>query len=94
MAQPQNIQIKVDDETLKGKYSNMMQVSHTKQEFILDFMSVFPPTGIVVSRVITRPEHFKGIIKALEENLKRYEDQHGEVIDVAAPEQKFGFQEK
>lgn len=93
MAQ-QNIQIKVDDETLKGKYSNMMQVSHTKQEFVMDFMSVFPPTGIVVSRVITRPEHFKRVVKALDENLKRYEQQHGEIKEVEIPGMQFGFQEK
>ena len=90
--QPRNIQIKIDDETLKGRYANMMQVAHSREEFIMDFMNIFPPTGIVVSRIITRPEHFKRIVTALQENLRRYEQSFGEIKAAEGPGgQSFGF---
>ena len=45
--QPQSkqIQIKAQDNELKGKYSNLMQVTHTQEEFVLDFFMVVPPQG-------------------------------------------------
>lgn len=86
-----NIQIKITDEALKGSYSNMMQVSHTREEFVLDFMNVLPPAGIVTARVVTSPGHVKRIIRALSENLKNYEDTHGEVKEATPPGQQFGF---
>ncbi len=55
----QQIQIKVADEILPGKYSNMAQIVHTKDEFVLDFMNVLPPQGIITSRVIVSPVHMK-----------------------------------
>jgi hypothetical protein len=71
--------IKFKDEELKGSYANMMQVSHTKEEFNLDFFSIFEPFGILISRIISSPSHFKRMIKSLEENLKKYEGQFGEI---------------
>jgi hypothetical protein len=40
--QEQQVQIKVTDEVLKGAYANMVQVAHTQEEFILDFMNLLP----------------------------------------------------
>jgi hypothetical protein len=51
--QEQQVQIKVTDEVLKGAYANMVQVAHTQEEFILDFMNLFPPSGILNARVVT-----------------------------------------
>ena len=48
----QQIQIKASDEKIKGEYSNVMQILHTKEEFVCDFLNVFPPTGTLNSRVI------------------------------------------
>src|SRR3989338_10557041 len=87
----QNINIKISDEVLKGQYANMMMITHTQEEFVLDFMNVLPPQGIVVSRVITSPGHIKRIIAALAENLKRYEGQFGTVKEASAPAQEIGF---
>ena len=39
--QQQQIKIRAKDEQLKGVYSNLMQILHTKEEFILDFFSRF-----------------------------------------------------
>jgi hypothetical protein len=69
----QQMPIKITDETLKGVYANTMQVSHTPEEFVIDFMNIFPPQGIVNSRVIVSPGTMKRIIAALTENVKKYE---------------------
>ncbi len=77
--QQQNINIKVTDEILKGTYSNVMFASHNKEEFVLDFMSVFGPQGVQVAKIITSPGHFKRIVAAFNDNLKRYEEQFGKI---------------
>jgi len=89
----QQIQIKASDEKLKGEYSNVMQILHAKEEFVCDFLNVFPPTGTLNSRVIVTPGHFKRMIKAMEENLKKYEEKFGEVEVSESPNQSgIGFQ--
>ena len=61
-----------------------MMVSHRKEEFVLDYLFVQPqrgPKGQGVanlrSRVITSPEHVKRIVRALQANIRRYEDKFG-----------------
>ena len=76
--QPQNqVQVKVTDEILKGVYANMVQVGHSAEEFILDFMNIFPPSGMVTARVIISPSHAKRVMLALQDNIKKYEQQFG-----------------
>ena len=77
--------VKLTDEVLGGVYSNSMQVSHTREEFVLDFMSIFPPAGKVNARVIISPGHMKRIILALQENLRRYETQFGPIVQAPEP---------
>ena len=79
-----SIQIIAGDEDLKGRYANLMSVSHTGEEFVLDFFSVTPSSrgeahGTLVSRVVTSPSHFKRIVAALEDNVDKYEQQFGEI---------------
>jgi hypothetical protein len=78
------ISIQTDNQTVVGVYSNLMMISHRKEEFILDFLFVQPqraPQGQAVanlrSRVITSPEHMKRILKAMQENIRRYEESFG-----------------
>jgi signal transduction histidine kinase len=87
MADPKSNQmrVKITDETLKGVYANQMVVSHTKEEFLLDFVNVFPPEGIVNARIIISPGHLKRVIRALVENVRKYEDHHGEIPEAAEP---------
>jgi hypothetical protein len=94
----QNVNIKVEDAILKGAYSNLMFVSHTKEEFVMDFMNIFGPQGIQVAKIITSPGHFKRILAALNDNLKKYESQFGAIsgnMPTAKPatseSSKFGF---
>lgn len=83
------INIKISDEILKGAYSNTMQVMHTKEEFVMDFMSMFPPNGIVAARIITSPGHMKRIIRALQENIAKYETKFGAIEESKAPTMQF-----
>jgi len=83
--QAPSIQIKLTDDILGGVYSNHMQVTHTREEFVLDFMSIFPPAGKVNARVISSPGHMKRIILALQDNLRKYEAQFGPIHEAPEP---------
>ena len=87
----QQLQIKVRDEELKGAYSNLLQILHTKEEFVLDFFLNAPPQGMLASRVVVSPGHAKRIAQALAENIKRYEEKFGKIESGDAPESKIGF---
>ncbi len=73
---------------MKGVYANAMSVVHSKEEFTLDFMNIYPHqgAGIVNGRIIISPGHMKRIISALQDNLKKYENQFGKVEEAKAPE--------
>lgn len=87
------MQIKINDEVLKGVYANALQIGHTKEEFILDYMNLVPPQGIAVSRVFISPGHMKRIVSALQDNLKKYEEQFGKIAMAETPKSdgKVGF---
>lgn len=93
--QQQQIQIKAQDDILKGVYANAVQTTHTREEFVLDFMNIYPwqKLGLLTSRVIVSPAHMKRLAMALNANVKKYEEQHGEIDIKAAQgfEQGFGF---
>jgi len=86
--QPRKLPIKVPEKILPGVYSNQMVVSHTREEFVLDFVNLFPPEGIVNARVIVSPGHLKRMIRALSDNLSRYEANFGQVIEASPPPDK------
>ncbi len=82
--QQKQIQVQIDAQHATGVYSNLMMITHRKEEFILDFLFVQPqrtpqgqPIANLRSRVITTPEHMKRILKAMEENISRYEQTFG-----------------
>lgn len=85
---PQQIEVKINDKTLRGLYSNMAQIAHTKEEFAIDFLNLMPPQGIVSARVFLSPAHAKRLAMTLTENVKKYEDQYGKLDagSQAAPE--------
>lgn len=80
----QQVQIQLPPEVQRGVYANNMVVSHTQEEFILDFILVTPPVGTVNARVIVSPSHAKRIAQAMLENISRYEEHFGKVEDVPA----------
>ncbi len=80
-----SLNVKIPDDELKGRYANLLRITHTREEFILDFITFAPPQAIVTARVVTSPGHLKRIIQALRENLERYEASHGPVAVAPAP---------
>lgn len=91
--QPNQLQIKADDKVLQGVYSNAMQVQHSKEEFVIDFLNLFPPAGTLNARVIVSPGHIKRMIAALADNLTKYEKNFGNV-DPAQQPAEIGFAAK
>ena len=65
-----SLNIKIGDDELKGRYSNLLRIAHTREEFILDFISVVPPQATVVARIVASPGHLKRIIAALKQNSR------------------------
>ena len=57
---PKGLEVKISDDELKGRYSNLLRISHTREEFVLDFINLLPPQGVVTARVVTSPGHLSG----------------------------------
>lgn len=91
MNEQKQIQIRASDNDLKGRYSNAMRITHTQEEFMLDFFNISIPVGVLSSRVILSPGHIKRAIQALQENMKKYEDKFGPVTPAKVSEQDIGF---
>ena len=81
------INIELDDKTAEGTYANLAIINHSVSEFIVDFISVMPgqPKAKVKSRIILTPQHAKRLVKALAENVKRFEESHGVIKDYEQP---------
>jgi len=75
------LNIEIDEQTALGVYSNLAVVNHSSSEFVLDFINVMPgmPKAKVRSRIIITPEHAKRFLRALQENISKFETEHGEV---------------
>ncbi|MBA7496196.1 hypothetical protein ES702_06794 [subsurface metagenome] len=89
--QKKEIKIKISDDMLMGRYANYMRVSHTAEEFVLEFANIMGPTGSVVAKVFTSPRHLKRIMKALQGSIKRYEDKHSTIKEAEEPKVNIGF---
>ncbi|GBU07481.1 hypothetical protein AwDysgo_08120 [Bacteroidales bacterium] len=79
--QNQGIQIELSDEIAQGTYVNLAIIAHSSSEFVVDFVRIVPsvPKAKVKSRIILTPEHAKRLMFALEENIRKYENQFGEI---------------
>ncbi|MDX1608167.1 MAG: DUF3467 domain-containing protein [Candidatus Spechtbacterales bacterium] len=68
------------EDALKGRYANAVQVFHGNEEFILEFLFMDPHRAAhLLDRIILSPRHMKRLYAAIGENLKKYEDHHGEI---------------
>jgi len=88
---PKEIKIHFPENLRGGVYANNMYVTHSREEFILDFMVWAPGQNTITARVIVSPGHMKRIIKALRENLSRYEKKFQEIEEAEEPKDKIGF---
>lgn len=75
------VEIQLDEEIAQGIYANMAVVNHSETEFTIDFIFMQPqaPRGKVRTRIITSPQHCKRLLRALEENLRNYEQTFGRI---------------
>jgi len=85
------MEIKITDNFAGGEYANAMQVTHSKDEFIMTFLNIVPPSGRVCGKIITSPGHIKRMIAALDDNLKKYEANFGSVAVAESPKEGIGF---
>lgn len=75
------LNIELNEEVAEGIYSNLAIITHSRSEFIVDFVKMLPgvPKAKVKSRIILTPQHAKRLLKALQDNIQKFEAMHGEV---------------
>ena len=81
----QEVKVSFPEGLRGGVYSNYMLITHTKEEFILDFMMVSSTVGSVTARVITSPGHLKRMLSALTTSMKKYESKFGKLVEADEP---------
>lgn len=82
MSQPANRQLRLEiPANLNATYANAVMVSQTTSEIVFDFLQVMPndPRARALTRVVMTPTNAKLFLKALENNLSRYEEKNGEI---------------
>ena len=77
------INIELPEDIAEGEYANLAIITHSNQEFVFDFVRVTPgiPKAKVKSRIIVTPQHAKRLMFALTENVRKFEQMHGEIKD-------------
>jgi len=79
--QQRTVNIEIGDKEWEGVYSNFVIITHSTSEFVLDFARMLPGAqkAKVFSRIIMTPQHAKALLATLEQNVKRFESEHGEI---------------
>lgn len=91
--QPTQLNIEISEEIAEGQYANLAIITHSHSEFVIDFVNVMPgtPKSKVKSRIIMTPQHAKRLMKALMENITRFEDSNGDIQDLEQVELPMNF---
>ncbi|NGF57079.1 DUF3467 domain-containing protein [Parapedobacter sp. SGR-10] len=78
----QELSIELSEDIAEGIYSNLAIITHSNTEFVLDFIRIMPgvPKAKVKSRIVLTPEHAKRLLGALQDNISRFENQHGSIV--------------
>ncbi len=81
MENGKEIKIEIKPEIAKGTYSNLAIITHSHSEFIIDFATMLPGLAKpeIGNRIIMTPEHAKRLYLALQDNINKYENQHGQI---------------
>ena len=87
------INIELDEAGAQGIYSNLAIINHSQSEFVIDFITIMPgvPKSKVKSRIVLTPQHAKRFLKALGDNVSRFEANHGEIKDYQQPHIPINF---
>jgi len=82
--QPNQLNIEISEEIAEGSYANLAIITHSHAEFVVDFVNVMPgtPKSKVKSRIILTPQHAKRLMKAMIENISKYEAANGPIKDL------------
>jgi len=80
----EGLNIELSEEISEGIYSNLAIINHSPSEFVVDFIQMMPgvPKAKVKSRIVLTPQHAKRFMKALNDNILKFENQHGEIKDL------------
>ena len=81
---PNQLNIEISEEVAEGSYANLAIITHSHAEFVIDFVNVMPgtPKSKVQSRIILTPQHAKRFMKAITENIQKYEAVNGAIKDL------------
>lgn len=82
--QQPHLDIELSEEIAEGIYSNLAIITHSQSEFVVDFIKIMPgvPKARVKSRILLTPQHAKRLVKALTENLQKFEQANGKIKDL------------
>lgn len=82
--QQNQLNIEISEEMAEGQYANLAIITHSHAEFVVDFVNVMPntPKSKVKSRIILTPQHAKRLMKALVDNINRFEAVNGDIKDI------------
>jgi hypothetical protein len=91
--QPNQLNIEISEEVSEGEYANLAIITHSHAEFVIDFVNVMPgtPKSKVKSRIILTPFHAKRFMKAMVENVKKFESVNGTIQDLEQVEIPFTY---
>ena len=89
----QEIKVNFPEKLQGGVYANNMIVTHTREEFVMDYLMVVPPAGAVTARIIVSPGHMKRIVAALNENMQKYEQKFGTIVIAEEPKVDVGYKQ-
>lgn len=85
--QQQNLKLNITPEVAEGTYSNLVIISHTPAEVVMDFAQMLPGaegSAAVRQRIIMNPIHAKRTLAALSDNIRKYEQQFGTIEEPRA----------
>jgi len=87
------LNIEISEEVADGIYSNLAIITHSNSEFVVDFVRVMPgvPKAKVKARVLLTPQHAKRLMRALADNIQKFEQVHGPIRETEMPEIPMNF---
>jgi hypothetical protein len=82
------LNIELPENVAEGTYSNLAIITHSNTEFVIDFIRIMPgvPQARVKSRILLTPQHAKRLLKALTDNISRFEQAHGKIDEGSSME--------
>lgn len=90
------INIELGEKESEGIYSNFAVITHSPAEFVIDFIRILPGTkkSRVHARIVMAPQHAKAFWKALEDNIGKFEERHGQIKAAGTGQEnkQIGFQ--